>query len=221
MRQKQREDDQEGLLRMDANDEKGVLGTLDDELGATDNVQVVLDGEGLQGMDDDIAVKEIDRKQREDDQEGLPRMDGDDEKGVPAGILDDELGAADNSQVVLDDEGLQGMKDDIAVNELDQVVTYEATPDEIDVVEILPSIQLSYDPIENSVPRILIVVQGHCYALGGLQVWFWELSMRVLDSVAPEQLNPKNLKGADSRYRERAPSVALIQDKSSLKPGWR
>ncbi|KAH1209948.1 Rho GTPase-activating protein 4 [Glycine max] len=48
--------------------------------------------------------------------------------------------------------------------------------------------QLSFDARGNSVPTILLLMQRHLYAQGGLQAWFRELPTRVLDPFSPEQV---------------------------------
>ncbi|XP_037492950.1 rho GTPase-activating protein 1 isoform X2 [Jatropha curcas] len=50
------------------------------------------------------------------------------------------------------------------------------------------SMQLSYDSRGNSVPTILLLMQRHLYAQGGLQAWFRELPTGVLDPLSPEQV---------------------------------
>ena len=45
------------------------------------------------------------------------------------------------------------------------------------------SIQLSYDTRGNSVPTILLLMQRHLYALGGLQVHHLDLSFSALHFV--------------------------------------
>ncbi|KAG4957221.1 hypothetical protein JHK85_043601 [Glycine max] len=50
------------------------------------------------------------------------------------------------------------------------------------------SMQLSFDARGNSVPTILLLMQRHLYAQGGLQAWFRELPTRVLDPFSPEQV---------------------------------
>lgn len=42
------------------------------------------------------------------------------------------------------------------------------------------SMQLSYDTRGNSVPTILLLMQRHLYALGGLQVYHLDLSFSAL-----------------------------------------